>query len=79
MNKSEFKALRSQYRAIRENGSSMQDRINSLSEKQSAFSADASFNFRDCRKPDARVGVVSINVAAKLGFPDWCFNQPKFN
>jgi hypothetical protein len=79
MNKQAFKALRSQYRAIRADGYSMQEKIASLSAKQVEFSKSAGFNFWDVKKPCSRVGVVSINVAAKLGFPDWCFNHPKFN
>jgi hypothetical protein len=79
MNKSAFKALRSKYRAIRESGSSKQDRIKSFSDQQDAFCNDADFNFRKCRKPDARTGIVSIRVANKLDFPAWCFESPKFN
>jgi len=82
MNKSTFKALRSQYRAIRESGvmgDSIQSRIKSLSDKQAALSADAGFNFNSCRKPDARTGIVSIRVASKLNFPAWCFISPSFN
>ena len=82
MNKSTFKALRSKFRAIRSSGTmgdSMQSRIKSLSDKQAALSADAGFNFMDCRKPDSRTGIVSIRVAHKLGFPAWCFENPSFN
>jgi hypothetical protein len=79
MEKSVFKALRSQYRALRADGFSMKERIKSIGEKQALFSLSANVNFQACRKPDARTGIVSIRVADKLGFPLWCFEDPKFN
>jgi hypothetical protein len=79
MEKSVFKALRSQYRALRADGFSMKERIKSLGEKQELFSLGANVNFQACRKPDSRTGIVSIRVADKLDFPSWCFDSPKFN
>lgn len=79
MNKSEFKNLRSSFRAIKPLGTSMEEKLKSLSEQQDKFSKDFGFDFWSVRKPSARNSIVSIRVACKLNFPDWCLKSPSFN
>lgn len=92
MNKLQFKTLRSQFRKLERDCFAEARRVeyttgksavsvvaNILTQKEREFTEKHGIDLYPFRKPNARNRVVSLKVVRKLDWPNWAFEEIKWN